>query len=85
MDGNRLAKECNEQLLVITTTCVAVVEEEWTLRVPTEVATRAAASDEEALALLQSEFVIGVDNADLHDEQDRVVVSVECCDESLAS
>lgn len=85
MNGNRLAKEREEQLLVITTACVAVVEEEWTLRVPTEMAVRAAASDKEALNLLQSGFVISVDNVDLRDEQDRVVVSVECSDKSPAS
>jgi len=82
MNDKRLAEAYADQLVVITSTCMAIVEEEWILRVPANVARRAAASDQEALALLQSEFVVGVENVDVRDEHERVVLSVEYCEGS---
>lgn len=69
-----------DQVVVITTSCVAEVEEEWTLRAPADVARQARASQDGALALLHSDFVVSVGNVDVGDERDRVVISVVCGD-----
>ena len=71
--------------LVLTTACVAVVEEVWTLDVPSAVAANALDSSSEALALLQSEYVVAVENAEIRDEQDRVLLSVELAEGTTGS
>lgn len=62
--------------LMVRTACLAVVEESWILRVPTDLAVRATTSGEEALNLLGSEFVVSVENIEVRGEQDRVVIEV---------
>lgn len=65
-----------DRTLLIRTSCLAVVEELWTLRVPGDVAARVATSDQDALALLDSDFVVSVENTKVDGEHDRSVISV---------
>lgn len=70
--------QLRQELVVIRTACHAVVEESWTVRVSPELAARAIHSNQEALSLLQSDYVLTVENTDTYGEHDRQVLSVVC-------
>ena len=69
------------QRLVVTTACIAVVEEEWLLVVPATVARDAQKSAAAALAFLRPPYVERVLNKDVRDEQERIVLGVVAVDE----